>query len=580
MTKGYPRPQLKRDNWVNLNGKWDFKFDDENQGLKNDWNKYFTPDYQINVPFSYETNLSGINSSKQHKIMWYHRKINGFNPFKNTILHFGAVDYECTVYINGEKVFFHRGGNTSFKIDITDYLDYQNDNDLTVRVYDDMEDLEMPRGKQYWKEVPESIYYTNTSGIWQTVWLEEVGHSYVDTIKITPDIDTQEVKIKYNLILNKENLSVKTIIKYNNEKLVEEEQKNVQESFISKIKIRNLEEDFLKTLWSPEVPNLYGMEIFIMDGEIVVDQISSYFGMRKISIKNGNVELNNQKYYMRLVLDQGYYPESLLTSPSDDDLIKDIMLTKKMGFNGVRKHQKIEEERYLYYADKYGLLLWEEMPSAYQFSAKSKENLKNEWQEAIKRDYNHPCIVVWVPMNESWGVPNLKTSNEQVQFLDEMYNYTKNLDNSRLIVSNDGWEHSKTDLFTIHDYESDYDILLNRYKNLENILSSEPGYKPLFNKGYKYDNQPILVTEFGGISFKQNDTNGWGYSHASDSNDFEKRLKKVVIPIIKSSLIQGFCYTQLTDVQQEINGLLTFDRKPKIDINKIRDIILNIKNKG
>ncbi len=560
---------------MNLNGSWDFKFDDDNQGLKNDWHKYFTSDLKINVPFSYETVLSGINILKQHKIMWYHRKFSVNDSSKNIILHFGAVDYECIIYINGIEAFTHIGGNVSFNEDITKHINFHEQNDLTIRIYDDMEDLEMPRGKQYWKETPESIYYTKTSGIWQTVWLEEVSSSYIKDIKITPDIDKAEVMLEFDILSEEDALTLNTIIKFEGNIIIDNDIEIHKKIIKKSLSVITGMINYDATLWSPENPNLYDLEIKLKKGDEVIDRVISYFGMRKISIDEGRIKLNNEEYYMKLVLDQGYYPNSLLTSPSDEALIKDITLTKEMGFNGVRKHQKIEEERYLYYADKYGLLLWEELPSAYAFSKRSQRNLKSEWVEAIKRDYNHPCIVTWVPMNESWGVPELEKSIEQSDFLNEMYYLTQKLDNTRLIISNDGWEHSITDLFTIHDYESDCEVLLDRYSKLENILPSKPGYKALFNPGYKYENQPILVTEFGGISFKQNGSNGWGYSSAKTPEDYHQRLIRVVQPILDSPIVQGFCYTQLTDVQQEINGLLTFDRLPKISTEAIRKIVQN-----
>ncbi len=573
MNKGYPRPQFRRNKWLNLNGKWDFKFDDSDLGIKNGYKDVFVPDYKINVPFSYETKLSGINIKSIHKIMWYHREFEINDNSKNVILHFGAVDYQCTIYVNGIEALTHIGGNVSFKGDITKYCMTGKSNHLTLRVFDDLEDMDMPRGKQYWEEVPESIYYTRTSGIWQTVWIEQVDKYHLSRIKMIPDIDESKVDFTYYLSDYQNGLKLKTKIIFKQETIFEDEV-NIDDLIIKKeiflaSKFKNIKETF----WSPESPNLFDVELSIMKDNRTLDLVSSYFGMRKISIADGVLKLNNENYYMRLVLDQGYYPDSLLTSPNDEYLVKDILLTKEMGFNGVRKHQKIEEEQYLYYADKYGLIVWEELPSAYAFNSISRKNLSLEWTEAINRDINHPCIVAWVPMNESWGVDNLENSKEQSDFLNEMYYLTKKLDSSRLVISNDGWEHSITDLFTIHDYESDCKKIKNRYSKLENVLSSKPGFKPLFNPGYKYQNQPILVTEFGGISFQQNGSNGWGYSHAKDSKDFEERLQNVVQPIVDSPLIQGFCYTQLTDVEQEINGLLTYDRKPKISIEHIKKII-------
>ena len=415
--------------------------------------------------------------------------------------------------------------------------------------------------------------YTRTSGIWQTVWIEQVNKYHLSSIKMIPNIDESNVDFTYYLSDYQNGLKLKTKIIFKQETIFEEEV-NIDDLIMKKeISLSSKFNNIKEVLWSPKSPNLFDVELSVIKGKQILDSISTYFGMRKISVDDGVLKLNNENYYMRLILDQGYYPDSLLTSPNDEYLIKDILMTKEMGFNGVRKHQKIEEEQYLYYADKYGLIVWEELPSAYAFNSRSRKNLSLEWTEAINRDINHPCIVAWVPMNESWGVDNLENSKDQSDFLNEMYYLTKKLDSSRLVISNDGWEHSITDLFTIHDYESDCKKIKNRYSKLENVLSSKPGFKPLFNPGYSYQNQPILVTEFGGISFQRNGSNGWGYSHANDSEDFEERFQNVVQPIVDSPLIQGFCYTQLTDVEQEINGLLTFDRKPKINVEHIKKII-------
>ncbi len=574
MDRGYPRPQFKRDNWQDLNGLWDFSFDDSDIGLSEKWNQDLKTDLKIVVPFCYESELSGINTKEVHKIIWYHREFTLNDYHKKIILHFGAVDYKCNIYVNGDLALMHTGGNISFHVDISEYIIIGKVNHLTLRVYDDMEDLEMPRGKQYWKKESESIYYTRTSGIWQSVWLEEVNDIHLKDVKMLPLLDDKKLQVSYQLSLVKENHCIRTIIKFKNEIIVEDTTDIVSDSFEQVFDLSSLKK-FDEYIWSPESPNLFDIEFYVYNKLNIVDSVISYFGMRKISIDNNRVKLNNKDYYMKLILDQGYYPTSLLTAPTDKDLIQDIVLTKSMGFNGVRKHQKIEEERYLYFADKYGLLVWEELPSAYSFSARSKKNLKSEWKSAMNRDYNHPCIVAWVPMNESWGTPNLENSQQQIDFLDEMYYLTKKIDDSRIVISNDGWEHSKTDMLTVHDYESKYDVLKERYSSIDLLLNSKPGYKPLYNKGYEYKGEPILVTEFGGISYQKNGQKGWGYSNAGNNSDFELRLGNVIKPIFESSFVQGFCYTQLTDVEQEINGLLTYDRIPKLDLKVIKNMIEN-----
>jgi hypothetical protein len=296
--------------------------------------------------------------------------------------------------------------------------------------------------------------------------------------------------------------------------------------------------------------------------------------MRKISVENGQILLNNQPYYMRLVLDQGYHPEGILTFPSDEAIRRDIELTKAMGFNGARKHQKVEDPRYLLWADRLGLLMWGEMANCHEFSDRAMQRLIREWQEAVQRDYNHPCIIVWVPVNESWGAGALKSDPRQVHHLLTLYHLTRSLDPSRLVVSNDGWEHAISDICTIHDYTADGLTLRQRYSSRESTLNAEPAKHPIFAPGFSYRDQPILVSEFGGIAYRKSTQQGWGYSTAANDAEFVQRFRDVVRALQDSPLVQGYCYTQLTDVEQEINGLLMYDRQPKVDLGTIRQINL------
>lgn len=300
--------------------------------------------------------------------------------------------------------------------------------------------------------------------------------------------------------------------------------------------------------------------------------MSSYFGMRKISIESGRLCLNNRPYFMKLVLDQGYFPEGILTAPSDQAIRQDVELAKAMGFNGTRKHQKLEDPRYLYWCDKLGLLVWGEAANAYEFSEEYVQRFTQEWQESIQRDYNHPSIVVWVPINESWGVPNIAVDQQQQEHALAMYHLTKSLDPMRPVVSNDGWELVSTDLFSIHDYEWRQDVLEKRYSSVEKALSGRQGNRRLAVEGFPYQDQPILITEFGGIAYRRSEWEGWGYSGAENDEDFAARLRAVIGPLLSSDVVQGYCYTQLTDVEQEINGLLTYDRKPKLPPELIKAI--------
>jgi beta-galactosidase/beta-glucuronidase len=308
-----------------------------------------------------------------------------------------------------------------------------------------------------------------------------------------------------------------------------------------------------------------------VDGQ-ETDRVESYFGMRKVSIEDGRILLNNRPYMLKMVLDQGYFPDGILTAPSDDALRRDIELTKEMGFNGARKHQKIEDPRYLYWADRLGLLVWGEMANACAYSEEYVERVTSEWQEAVHRDYNHPCIMAWVPLNESWGVPNILVDKFQQQHALAMYHLTRSLDDTRLVISNDGWEHVKSDICTIHDYESKQDVLDQRYATVESAVGSRPAGRWIHVPGFPYEGAPIVVSEYGGISFKMSDWEGWGYSAATSAEDFIARYRAVTEPMIASPHVQGFCYTQLTDVEQEINGLLTYDRKPKVPLEQIKAI--------
>jgi hypothetical protein len=325
--------------------------------------------------------------------------------------------------------------------------------------------------------------------------------------------------------------------------------------------------------WWPDRPNLYDLKLTLLADSVPVDQVESYMGMRKISVEEGVVLLNNVPYTMKLVLDQGYFPEGLMTAPSDEAFRRDVELTKEMGFNGARKHQKIEDPRYLYWADKLGLLVWGEMANAYNYSEQYVGRMTREWLEAVERDYNHPCLVAWVPINESWGVREILVDEAQQQHALALYHMTKSLDTTRLVISNDGWEMVRTDLVTIHDYEWRRDVLAHRYAVRERALASRPGGRWILVPGFDYEGQPLLLTEFGGISFKKSDWEGWGYSGASDDADFLKRLEDVFAPALQSPVLQGVCYTQLTDVEQEINGLLTYDRQPKVPLEAIRRIV-------
>jgi len=574
----YPRPQFVRDAWESLNGEWEFAFDDAKVGLSAKWQKGETAfDRRIQVPFSFESKLSGIGETGFHDVVWYRKSWKTPASFagKRVVLHFGAVDYEASVWVNGEHVATHIGGHTPFSADVTDALAANGDNVIVVRAEDHGKDVFQPRGKQFWEETSRGIWYTRTTGIWQTVWAEAVSPIHLAKVKYVPDIDTNEIGIRafVNGPIEGREVTLRTVITFKGEFVAEDlvRIRHAEES--RRVKLHALNDHGMDRMWSPNRPNLYDVEFEVLVDGAPVDRATSYFGMRKVSIEDGRFNLNNRPYFLKQVLDQGYFPDGNLTPPSDEAIKRDVELTKAMGFNGARKHQKVEDPRYLYWCDVLGLLVWGEMANAYDFSEAYSQRVTAEWQEAVERDFNHPCIVAWVPINESWGVPNIQIDERQQQHALAMYHLTKSLDATRPVVSNDGWELVKTDLFTIHDYESRQEVLEARYSSVEKAVNSLPANRRLSVGGFEYEGQPILVTEFGGIAFKKSEWEGWGYSGASDDEDYLSRLRAVIQPLRRSGVVQGYCYTQLTDVEQEINGLLTYDRVPKVPIEKIKEIV-------
>lgn len=572
----YPRPDFERSLWMNLNGAWDFCFDDEDRGEKEGWyKKPVVFDKKITVPFCYQSEMSMVHDTNMHEIMWYRRTITLPEAFrgKRILLHFGAVDYEAKVWVNGQLVCVHRGGYVPFKVDITEFVK-KKENILTVKVTDRFECVQ-PRGKQYWKEKPDRCWYIPTSGIWQTVWLEAVGEVFIDRVKFTPDIDRKDVKTEIYLDRFPYEADLEIEVSYKGKPV----NRSVHrlKGRISAVTLDIREEDNIDEIhhWTPDRPNLYDVNLKLWKDGILLDEVKSYFGMRKISVQGDMILLNNRVYYQRLILDQGYWKESLLTPPSDEAIRKDIEYTKRMGFNGARKHQKIEDPRYYYWADKLGLLVWGEVPSAYDFNDEEVDNLLYETKEFIKRDYNHPCIVTWVPLNESWGVRNIYSDQRQQEFAIALYFTIRSLDQTRLISTNDGWEQIYGDICAVHDYMASGEGFLVKYEDRDAILSKSAGSRMIYCEGEEYDGQPVLITEYGGIAM-ETEEEGWGYNgKVKDEKEFLRRYESITKAIMNTPYIRGYCYTQLTDVFQEINGLLTMDRRFKVNPEEIRRINQN-----
>lgn len=565
----YPRPDFQREKWLPLNGEWDFSFDEP------------IFDQKILVPFACETKLSGIHDTSFHNAVWYRRSFSLPEPMhdRQILLHFGAVDYTCRLWVNDQFIREHTGGQCGFSADITDALNASGENVIVLEAQDDPADLEMPRGKQYWKPESESIFYTRTTGIWQSVWLEAVSPMHLCSCRITPLFDERSVRFSYALSAAPQHVTLTAEITFRGKTAgaVSVTPTSARGAFDwqidqSALSAWNYQEDLV---WTPEQPNLFDVTFRILEHGCEVDAVQSYFGMRKVSIQNGQFLLNNRPYYQKLVLDQGYWPESLLTAPSDEAFIRDIELTKAMGFNGVRKHQKVEDPRYLYHADRMGLLVWGEIGAAYLYCEQYADRIYREWLDVLRRDYNHPCIVVWTPLNESWGVQEIETDPRQQAHSEAMVAITKSMDTTRLVVDNDGWEHTNGDLLTIHDYSPSGEMLRAHLGSMDAILALRPAQRALFVGRHAYAGQPILLSEFGGVKFVPGTEaqHSWGYCEADSCAAFAGKLRELFDAVRACPLVDGYCYTQLTDVETEQNGLLTYDRTPKLPLETICAIL-------
>lgn len=584
----YPRPQFVREAWINLNGTWQFGFDDDNAGLADKWFETGkTLPSRIEVPFAYQSPLSGIHDTSFHDWVWYKRNFRVKEDWKGKRiwLHFGAVDYRAWVYVNGKYVGMHEGGHTPFGFDITGELTWQ-DEQITVRVEDPSTDETIPRGKQFWEEKSAGIWYTRTTGIWQTVWLEAVDPVHLDKVRYFPDIDRGDVAVELEFAGPAAGAELEVEITFQGRKLVQD-RITIANRYVKR-SYNLFGHEIFRTgyhhqgwTWSPEHPNLFDAAFTLRKEGRTADTVRSYFGMRKVHAENGMVYLNNKPYYQRLVLDQGYWPEGLLTAPSDDDLRKDIELAKAMGFNGCRKHQKTEDPRFLYWADKLGFIVWGECASSPSYSSDAAARLTKEWIEIVERDFNHPSILVWVPLNESWGVPHIRSDARQQHHSLAMYSLIHSLDPTRLVISNDGWEMTRTDICAVHNYnhglpeeEAKYLEFKRSLATKEQILQSRPSHRSLYAEGFSHRGEPVLLTEFGGIAYKTGAESGWGYTSVGSAEELIREYRRVLEAVYESRILNGFCYTQLTDVEQEINGLLTYDRKPKCDPGEIRKINL------
>jgi hypothetical protein len=578
----YPRPQLRRRQWQSLDGPWRFIFDGEL--------KYRIPSdvtawpFSIQVPFAPESRRSGIGDTGFHRACWYQREFEVDPALRHqgrrVLLHFGAVDYHARVWVNDVPVAEHEGGHTPFFADITYALVPGRVQRVCVWAEDDPHDLEKPRGKQDWRLEPHGIWYPRTTGIWQSVWLESVPATYLKAIRWIPNVERWEIAFTACTTgAPVPDLRIAIRLTCGPRVLADDSYAVVGHEVHRRIGLSDpgIDDYRNELLWSPETPTLIDAEIRLLSGGEVIDEVRSYTALRSIGVQREKILLNGRPYTMRLVLDQGYWADTLMTPPSEAALRRDVELAKEMGFNGVRKHQKIEDPRYLYWADVLGLLVFGEMPSAYRFTTKSITRLLREWTEAIERDISHPCIVMWVPFNESWGVPELSTLATSRDAVAAFYHLTKTLDPSRLVIGNDGWESSATDVIGIHDYDCDPVHMRTRYgpevTPQEVVDRRWSGGRILTLDGYPHRGQPICLSEFGGIAYTEagasGELQGWGYVRAKSQAEFEQLTSAVIEVARTTAMFSAFCYTQFADTFQEVNGLLTEDRVPKFPIERI-----------
>ena len=560
----YPRPQFVREGWMNLNGNWQFEIDNERSGeARGLQNEGVTLNGEITVPFCPESSLSGVEHKDFMLGICYKRKFTLNTLSGRTLLHFGAVDYVCKAYVNGKFVGSHKGGYVSFAFDITSALKI-GENEITVFAEDDTRDLLIPTGKQSDRFGSHGCFYTRTTGIWQTVWLEFMPETYIEKVKYFPNIADCSITVEAEF---KGCADLKCEVFYESNKVGAYAAENVGGRLMFNISLSE------KHLWEVGNGRLYDVKFTY--GE---DKAESYFGLREVRLDGFKFLINGKSVFQRLVLDQGFYPDGIYTAPTDEDLKRDIKLSMACGFNGARLHEKIFEERFLYHADRMGYIVWGEYPD-WGIDASKKESVYSvlpEWIEEVERDFNHPAIVGWCPRNEVWEQYRAFPCPEA---LTAVYDVTKALDTTRPCIDTSGGYHVKTDIFDVHDYDQNPETFKEHY---DKLMTEGTVYDWLSagNVKHTYKGEAVFVSEYGGIKWvngqnRENDhQKSWGYGDAPTSEEeFKYRFKGLTDALLDNDKMFGLCYTQLTDVEQEQNGLYTYDRKAKFDTKFFYDVM-------
>jgi beta-galactosidase/beta-glucuronidase len=580
----HPNPQFYRESWINLNGMWTYKinmrppyFDERRSINQEECSTGF--DDKIVVPFAPESELSSVSYKDLIYIIFYHRTIEIPSEWKGKriLLHFGAVFYHSEVFIDGVEVGFHSGGSSSFTIDLSPYVEGGASYNLVVKVTSNLQDGSIPSGKQSNFLQSYKCFYTRTTGIWQTVWLEAVAPTGLDEVVMHSDIDEKTLFVTPHFHALVEGMKFAISVRDRAGKEVAQTTTTARQGVPIALSIDDMH------LWNVEDPYLYDVVLTTLIDDVVVDQVDSYMGMRKVEIIDNQVYFNNKILYQRLVLDQGYYPQSQWTAPSDEALKRDIELGKAAGFNGARLHQKVFEKRFLYWADTLGYLCWGESASwglEYNNPGLPARNFLSEWAEIVRRDRNHPSIIAWTPFNETFRFVD---GNAHRRVHRDAYNLCKMIDPSRPVNDASGYVHFVTDLWTVHSYQQDP-------KKLAEQMAIKDG-KPFRNFPdfeSEYDGQPYLVDEYGGIKWdpetqldeallQGQNLVSWGYGESPRTlEEFYQRLEALTEVVLSMDHCCGYCYTQLTDVEQEKNGIYFYNRSEKFDMERVREIFSRV----
>ncbi|WP_448642015.1 glycoside hydrolase family 2 protein [Geodermatophilus sp. URMC 63] len=566
----HPRPLLRRP-WTSLEGEWQFAADPDLAATVGS----VAFDRRIRVPYAPETPASGVHSTGPLHRAWYRRPLPGRAGDRRTVLNFSAVDRVCDVWVGGAHVASHEGGYTPFRVDVTEHLG-EGGADLVVRADDDPRDLEAPRGKQDWRDEPHEIFYPRTTGIWRTPWLEQVARAHVADVVWRGDPHTLRVDVRVELSVPVRGARLHLRLRAG-DRLLADDVVRVDGAVVE----RTLQvgeggtDDRWHLTWEPHRPVLLDAELaLVTDGGEVLDEVASYTALRSVAAEDGHLLVNGHPVPQRLVLDQGYWPATGATPPDVAALRRDLEFTRALGFTGARKHQKTEDPRWLALADRAGLLVWAEMPSAYRPGPTAAARLLREWPEVVAAHRGHPSVVAWVPLNESWGVQEAATDRRQRGLIRALAATADALDGTRPVSANDGWEALGGGILGVHDYVQDPAVLAARYATREDVERAATGRRPdgrltdLDRAGIA--GRTVVLSEFGGVALRSAEAGGWGYADACSPEDLLARYRDQWAAVHASSALAGACWTQLTDTYQEVNGLLTADRVPKCDLEQLR----------